>query len=129
MIGGNNDIDEGGCKNWLTMVLQGCPKYNTQGGLVLLAFATCPVRSITIASEKWKQCNSLFFFRGIWPTYAIFWSWHIILTYWLHGKVGRLMLLKPLSLVCHSMVTWIIGTWAVGIFTEMTHQREGKMVS
>ena len=103
-------------------------KIQYAGGLVFVAFQYTPLDPSRLLQTNGKDVTVNFFIE-IWPTYAMFWSWHIIFTSWLHGKLGRRMTMKPLSLICHAMVTWRIGTWVVGVFTEMTHQREGEMVS
>ena len=78
-IGGKNDIEEG-CKNWISMLLQGQKIQYTVGRLVLVVFSICTIRSITNAPEnimeKMRQSNC---FEVIWQKpMQWFWSWNII---------------------------------------------------
>ena len=80
MLGGNNDIYERGarigywycCRDETNTICSG-------GGLILIAFSICTVRSIAIASNKlWKTCNNQIVLKWSSKHMQWFWSWNII---------------------------------------------------
>ena len=76
--------------------------------------------------EKMQQSNC---FGVIWQTYAITLELQYNMPSWIHGKLGRHMPMKYLSLVHHTMMTWTMGLWAVSnMFIVRMHWRKGEMV-